>query len=292
VPDFLAAYGRRSGLVWVQGGPSVPTGLNDCLCIKDGRTQKPELNPLPGFAFQNRFRRWPQRCCGVFLNNLSCYLKRVNGLPDDCGFSTALPADFPLPAQEGPIRQGAASVGRVTKAGTEMRKSDDESDCVIHWAAIEGKDDAHYPGSAELHSIGAPLARHLGLTRIGIHHERLLAGRRTSFPHAESAEEEFVFVLEGTPDVWLDGYLQRLGPGMSVGFPAGTGLAHSFLNNTDSEVRLLVVGETSKPENRILYPLNPDQKPYRDDWWEDAPKRKCGPHDGLTDTFRAEHGDT
>jgi uncharacterized cupin superfamily protein len=65
----------------------------------------------------------------------------------------------------------------------------------------------------ELMSINAPLGDRLGLTRIGIHHERLPPGRTTSLPHAESAEEEFVFVLEGTPDVWLDGVLHRLQPG-------------------------------------------------------------------------------
>ena len=65
-------------------------------------------------------------------------------------------------------------------------------------------------------------------------------------PHAESAEEEFVYVLEGTPDVWIDGELFRLAPGDGVGFPAGTGIAHSFLNNTDEPVRLIVVGEAPK----------------------------------------------
>ena len=153
-----------------------------------------------------------------------------------------------------------------TDRETDMSNGDEYEDSMVHSEAIEEEDDARYPGSAELHSIGAPLARHLGLTRIGIHHERFLPGLRTSFPHAESTEEEFVLVLEGTPDVWLDGHLHRLSPGMSVGFPAGSGIAHSFLNSTDAEVRLLVVGEASKPENRIVYPLNPEQKPCRNDW--------------------------
>src|SRR5690606_28604358 len=109
------------------------------------------------------------------------------------------------------------------------------------------------------------------------HFERLMPGRRTSFPHAESAEEEFVFVVAGTPDVWLDGHLHRLAPGDAVGFPAGTGLAHTFINNTKAEVNLIVVGEASKPENRVVYPLNPEQKARRDDWWDDAPVRELGP---------------
>jgi uncharacterized cupin superfamily protein len=158
---------------------------------------------------------------------------------------------------------------------------------IAHWSEVEGPDDSHYSGDDELMSIGAPLGRHFGLTRLGIHHERLLPGRRTSYPHAESAEDEFVYVLEGTPDVWLDGHLHRLAPGDSVGFPAGTGQCHTFLNNTDTEVRLIVVGEAPKAENRIMYPRNPDRKQLREDWWDDWPQRPLGPHDGLPDAVRA-----
>jgi uncharacterized cupin superfamily protein len=163
----------------------------------------------------------------------------------------------------------------------------DRPSCIAHWTEIEEPDDSHYKGDDELMSIGAPLGRHFGLTRIGIHHERLPPGRRTSYPHAESHEEEFVTVLEGTPDAWLDGELHRLKPGDSVGFPAGTGQCHSFINNTETEVRLLVVGERPKPENRIFYPRNPDRKPMRTDWWDDVPARPMGDHDGLPDKVRA-----
>jgi uncharacterized cupin superfamily protein len=159
--------------------------------------------------------------------------------------------------------------------------------CIAHWTDIEEPDDKRYKGDDELMRIGAPFGRHFGLKRLGIHHHRLPPGRRTSFPHAESAEEEFVYVIEGTPDVWLDGVLHRLKPGDAVGFPAGTGLSHSFLNNSEAEVRLLVVGETHKAENRIVYPLNPGRKAQIQDWWDDAPKRPLGDHDGLPDKVRA-----
>ena len=49
------------------------------------------------------------------------------------------------------------------------------------------------------------------LGRLGGPHPRA-PGRRTSYPHAESAEEEFVYVLEGHPDVWIDGTLHHLDP--------------------------------------------------------------------------------
>jgi uncharacterized cupin superfamily protein len=163
----------------------------------------------------------------------------------------------------------------------------DRPSCIAHWTEIEKPDERHYAGDDELMSIGASFGRHFGLNRLGIHHERLPPGRRTSYPHAESEEEEFVFVIEGTPDVWLDGRLHRLQPGDAVGFPAGTGIAHSFLNNTELEVRLLVVGERHKSENRIYYALNPERRALIEDWWDSPPERPMGEHDGLPDKVRA-----
>ncbi|TCL73602.1 cupin domain-containing protein [Rhizobium sp. BK251] len=159
--------------------------------------------------------------------------------------------------------------------------------CIVHWSEIEKPDDTHYDEDDELMSIGASLGRYFRLGKLGIHHERLPPGRRTSFPHAESADEEFVFVIEGEPDVWLDGHLHRLKPGDAVGFPAGTGLAHSFLNNTEAEVRLLVVGERTKPENRVFYPRHLDRRNLHPGWWDGHPTHDLGPHDGMTDRVRA-----
>ena len=155
-----------------------------------------------------------------------------------------------------------------------------------HWRDLEQADDSHYEGDDELMSIGAPLGRLLGLTRIGVHHERLPPGRRTSFPHAERTEEEFVYVIEGEPDAWIDGCLHRLKPGDAAGFPAGTGICHTFINNTEAEVRLLVVGE-KRADNTYFYPRHPDRPREREHRWEGHPEHDLGPHDGLPDMVRA-----
>jgi uncharacterized cupin superfamily protein len=161
-------------------------------------------------------------------------------------------------------------------------------DCITHYTDIQQADEAHYPGSRELLAIGAPFGRHFGLTRLGIHHETLLPGRRTSWPHAESTEEEFVYIIAGTPDVWLDGALHRLQPGDGVGFKPGDGLAHTFINNTDVPVRLLVVGDTRRDDNQVHYPLHPSRNAsIGAQWWSEHPKRDLGPHDGLPDALRA-----
>ena len=73
-------------------------------------------------------------------------------------------------------------------------------------------------------------------------------------------------------------------PGDGVGFPAGTGIAHTFLNNSEGDVRLLVVGEASRERSRIDYPLHPRRNlELGERHWKDRPERKLGPHNGLPD---------
>ena len=139
------------------------------------------------------------------------------------------------------------------------------------------------PRSAERFSLGASLGAGLGLRRIGVNHEVLPPGRRSSPPHAHSHSEELVFVLAGRPEVWIDGHLHPLQPGDAAAFPAGTGMAHTFINNTDTEVRLLVVGEADRRDDRGFFPLNPELREFGGHWWDDAPRRLLGPHDAMPD---------
>ncbi len=144
-------------------------------------------------------------------------------------------------------------------------------------------DDAAYPGSDEILSFGAPVGRKLGLKKLGIHVEVLPPRRRTSWPHAESDEEEFAYVISGTPHVWIDGHIHALVPGDFVALPAGTGIAHTFINDSDDVVVLLVGGEATKKGNQIHYPVNSarnEELALRGLHWADAPVRPLGPHDG------------
>jgi uncharacterized cupin superfamily protein len=142
-----------------------------------------------------------------------------------------------------------------------------------------------YPQSDEKMGPVRSPGRAAGLARLGINLQRLPPGTRSSWPHAESDEEEFVYVIEGDVDAWVDGELHRMRTGDLAAFPAGTGIAHCFINNAEAEALLLVGGEAAKPSNRIVYPLNPsrcaDLNPA--EWWHDAPPRKLGPHDGFPD---------
>jgi uncharacterized cupin superfamily protein len=145
-----------------------------------------------------------------------------------------------------------------------------------------------YPHGTERMGPVRSLGKAAGLERIGINIQRLPPGARSSWPHAEENEEEFVYVIDGEVDAWIDGHLHRMTSGDLAAFPAGTGICHCFINNSGREVLLLVGGEAPKKGSRIVYPLNPsrrsDLKPS--DWWDDAPRRELGPHDGLPDAAR------
>ncbi len=135
-------------------------------------------------------------------------------------------------------------------------------------------------GQGETRAIAAALGQALGLQRLGANVETLPPGGCSALPHAHSRDEEFVFVVEGEPDLWLDGDLHRLRPGDAAAFPAGTGIAHCLINNTGEPVRFLVVGEQD-PDDRVAYPVNPEVRHPRP--WRDAPRRALGPHDGKPD---------
>jgi uncharacterized cupin superfamily protein len=158
-------------------------------------------------------------------------------------------------------------------------------------SAHELPENAHvYPQSSEPMGPTRRLGKVAGLVRIGINLQRLPPGTRSSWPHAEENEEEFVFVVAGVVEAWIDGDLHRMTAGDLAAFPAGTGICHCFINNSDREVLLLVGGEAPKQGSRIFYPLNPsrraDMKPS--DWWEDVPEHSLGPHDGLPDLLRSQ----
>jgi uncharacterized cupin superfamily protein len=145
-----------------------------------------------------------------------------------------------------------------------------------------------YPNSDESCGHRRAIGRAAGLLRLGINLVRLLPGRRSSWPHAESREEEFVYVLEGDVDAWIDGVIYSMKPGDFAAFPSGTGICHTFINNSEREVKLLVGGDAEKSDNRIYYPLHPQRRsdmPWSN-WWDDAPKRIRGKHDGMSDALR------
>lgn len=138
---------------------------------------------------------------------------------------------------------------------------------------VEGAYPAPFDG--EKLTIYRDLGRAAGSQRIGFAVERLLPGRRTSFTHAHSEEEEVVYVLSGTCHVRVieEGCEPReipLRAGHSVSFPAGTGIAHTFVNRGSDECTLFIVGERRSDSDRVFYP---EDKEYDAQLAKNRPER-------------------
>ena len=69
-------------------------------------------------------------------------------------------------------------------------------------------------------------------------------------------EEEFVYVVSGKVDCWLDGHIHPMGEGDFVGWEAGTGITHVIMNNSDEDAILLVGGEASRANGQLLVSLS------------------------------------
>jgi uncharacterized cupin superfamily protein len=115
------------------------------------------------------------------------------------------------------------------------------------------------------------LGDHAGLKNYGVNLIRVLPGGQSSARHAHSRQDEFVYVLEGEFVLVTDAGRETVGPGTCIGFPAGTGDGHHFLNLTQADAVFLVIGDRTAG----------DQATYPDIDLE----LKAGP-DGVTGYYR------
>ncbi len=97
------------------------------------------------------------------------------------------------------------------------------------------------------------LGDHAGLRNFGVNLTRIIPGGQSSYRHAHSRQDEFIFVLEGEVVLQTNDGEQTLKPGMCAGFPAGSGDAHRFVNRSATDAKLLVIGDRSSGDE-ITYP--------------------------------------
>ena len=92
-----------------------------------------------------------------------------------------------------------------------------------------------------------------GLANFGVNLTRLAPGAVSALRHAHSKQDEFIYILKGSPVLHTDEGRTVLAPGMCAGFRAGTGNAHHLINESANEVLYLEVGDRS-PGDEGSYP--------------------------------------
>ena len=101
--------------------------------------------------------------------------------------------------------------------------------------------------------IKHPLGDLFGLSNFGVNLVRLTPGSVSSLRHGHTRQDEFIYVLEGTPVLVTNAGEMQLAPGMCAGFKAGNGDAHHLINRSDADVVYLEMGDRT-PGDEGFYP--------------------------------------
>ena len=100
----------------------------------------------------------------------------------------------------------------------------------------------------------AQLAKAVGLTQFGVNLVTLEPGSASSLRHWHEAEDEFVYVLEGSVTLIDDNGEHVMSRASFAGFPASSANAHHFVNRTKEPATILVVGSRRPGQETIHYP--------------------------------------
>ena len=92
-----------------------------------------------------------------------------------------------------------------------------------------------------------------GLTNFGVNLTQLAPGAISALLHAHTVQDEFIYVLDGTPTLVLGDEELLLQPGDCFGFKGGAGVPHQLINRTQSRATYLEVGDRSAGDD-VDYP--------------------------------------
>jgi uncharacterized cupin superfamily protein len=82
-----------------------------------------------------------------------------------------------------------------------------------------------------------------GLKTFGVNLTRLVPGALSALRHYHNVQDEFIYILSGTPTLITDEGETILRPGMCAGFRAGEANGHHLVNRSGGDVVYLEVGD-------------------------------------------------
>ena len=97
------------------------------------------------------------------------------------------------------------------------------------------------------------LGQYFGLTKFGINLTELLPGGMSAIKHHHSQQDEFIYILSGTPTLIYGEEEYLMNPGDCFGFKHGDNIGHQLINKSDSLVVYLEIGDRSA-DDKVVYP--------------------------------------
>lgn len=92
-----------------------------------------------------------------------------------------------------------------------------------------------------------------GLKNFGVNLTTLQPGAQSALRHWHSAQDEFIYVVQGEVVLVTNGGEQILLPGDMAGFASGTPNGHHLINRSNAPAIYLEIGDRSMPD-RAEYP--------------------------------------
>jgi uncharacterized cupin superfamily protein len=126
----------------------------------------------------------------------------------------------------------------------------------IDIASVKAETATGYPEpyrSAVAGRMRQRLGNVVGLDQFGVNLTRLKPGAQSAQRHWHAAEDEFVFVIEGTLVLCENDGETVLAAGDAAGFKAGVANGHCLVNRSTQDAIYLEIG-TSSPHERVDYP--------------------------------------
>ena len=105
----------------------------------------------------------------------------------------------------------------------------------------------HHPLNPESELHYTALSDRVGMKRAQLHLGRLRPGKESLIYHSHDAQEEFIFILEGSGEAEIGDETFEVGPGDYMGFPTD-GTAHNLKNTGKADLVYLFGGERTDLE--------------------------------------------
>ncbi len=91
-----------------------------------------------------------------------------------------------------------------------------------------------------------------GISNFGVNFTTLAPMAQSALKHAHTTQDEFIYIIEGNPTLYIGCEEFTLSAGEVFGFAKG-GAAHHLVNNTDKTVTYLEIGDRA-PNDICAYP--------------------------------------
>jgi len=105
------------------------------------------------------------------------------------------------------------------------------------------------------HRTRRKLGDYFGLTNFGINFTTLGPDSISALKHHHSKQDEFIYIISGTPTLVYGDDEFLMSPGDCFGFKANSGMAHQLLNRSSSDVTYIEVGDRL-PADSVEYPYD------------------------------------